>query len=396
MLSLLLTTLACADSPTSGQLNRYRAAPANSLLSIVPLDGAEFLLGQYFDISIELHNVGSTESPSVEGIQATVDGAPMEQFLKSNFSAPDTWDFEYFEDVARRERKEAIKVGVSRVALRNIYIDKPGIYQVQVTIGNQKVSAQWTVRKSNERMVKNLVLFIGDGMASGMISAARYLTKKTNFGKFGTNVLEMEKLGSIGKIITNGVDSIITDSANSAAAFTTGHKTWNSALNVYVDTNTDPFDDAKVETISEYIRRHRRDMCIGVVTSAEVTDATPASMFAHTRERGESQQIVDQMINGPTGNLSWTPPPVKADVFFGGGGKSFCQTIVNGSVSRSCSTLGNKDYYAEYEKEGYTVVKDKTQLEAYNGDGPVLGIFALSHMVLLVHVGCMVGSKYLH
>jgi alkaline phosphatase len=169
---------------------------------------------------------------------------------------------------------------------------------------------------------------------------------------------------------------MITDSANSASAFLTGQKGWNSALNVYVDTSADPLDDPKVESLAQYIRRYKPGMCIGVVTTAEITDATPASVFAHTRDRNTVREIVDQMING-FGNLSWTPPSVKADVLFGGGGRSFCQTIVNGNVSRSCSTLGNRNYFEDYAKLGYTVVKDKDQLEAHKGNGPILGIFNL-------------------
>jgi alkaline phosphatase len=393
MLFHLFLSLVLASAPEPGQYHRYRAARKNSLLSIVPVDGAEFLIGQYFDISIELHNIGSA-APKLDGVEATLNGQPLETSFNATFSPTDTWEFEYFADVEKKEAKQATKVGVSRLALRNVKLDNQGTFKVQVKIGNELVNAEWVVRKSGQQKVKNMILFIGDGMAPSMISAARYISKPTNFGKFGDNLLEMEKLGSIGKIITNGIDSIITDSANSASAFTTGQKGWNSALNVYVDTSDDPFDDPKVETLAEYIRRHRPGMCIGVVSTADIADATPASMFAHTRERGTAKEIIDQMINGSNG--TWTPPAVKADVFFGGGGRSFCQGVVDGVVSKSCDTLNNKDQYSEFSKMGYTVVKDKDQLEAYQGSDPILGIFSLRNMVLLFKIGCLVGSNYLY
>jgi alkaline phosphatase len=45
--------------------------------------------------------------------------------------------------------------------------------------------------------------------------------------------------------------SFITDSANSATAIMTGHKSTVNALGVYRDSSPNPFDDPKVETIAE-------------------------------------------------------------------------------------------------------------------------------------------------
>jgi alkaline phosphatase len=48
-----------------------------------------------------------------------------------------------------------------------------------------------------------------------------------------------------------GYCSFITDSANSATAIMTGHKSTVNALGVYRDSSPNPFDDPKVETIAE-------------------------------------------------------------------------------------------------------------------------------------------------
>ncbi len=45
--------------------------------------------------------------------------------------------------------------------------------------------------------------------------------------------LNMEKAEHVGLMSTMGYDSIITDSANSAASYTNGHKGPVNALNVY-------------------------------------------------------------------------------------------------------------------------------------------------------------------
>ncbi|KAI8607286.1 alkaline-phosphatase-like protein, partial [Chytriomyces sp. MP71] len=155
-------------------------------------------------------------------------------------------------------------------------------------------------------------------------------------------------------------------------------------LSVYADTSSsDSLDDPKVETLAEIIRRNRPGMCIGVVTTASVLDATPAAMFGHTRSRGQGQVLVDQALNGfrylvnnGTGNV-WTPgaepmpwgPAVKPDVLLGGGGEWFIGD----------SPINGTNYYDQYAKSGYNVVYDKDGLTGVSS-GPVLGIFTMGHM----------------
>ena len=57
------------------------------------------------------------------------------------------------------------------------------------------------------------------------------------------------------RVQTHSIDSYITDSANSASALYSGHKSTVNALGVYVDSSPDYFDDPKVETIVELLRR---------------------------------------------------------------------------------------------------------------------------------------------
>jgi alkaline phosphatase len=55
-------------------------------------------------------------------------------------------------------------------------------------------------------------------------------------------------MDNLGHQMTHSIDSFITDSANSATALNTGHKSTVNALNVYRDSSPDEFDDPKVET----------------------------------------------------------------------------------------------------------------------------------------------------
>jgi alkaline phosphatase len=68
---------------------------------------------------------------------------------------------------------------------------------------------------------KNLIYFVGDGMATSMISAARLLAHKTVNGKYMTQ-LQLDKAPAYGAQTTHSLDSFITDSANSATALFSG------------------------------------------------------------------------------------------------------------------------------------------------------------------------------
>ncbi|ORY52559.1 alkaline phosphatase-like protein [Rhizoclosmatium globosum] len=373
--------------PTVGQQNRYRALPRGSNLSLVPVDGAEFLAGQHFDIAIELHSE-SNVVPDLSNLSVTINGKKISDVIvnapapyKSNYTGAT-----YFADSKARDAKMPTKFAVARASWRNLALPANGEYNVEITAGSEKVKAKWVVKGSGVRKAKNALLFIGDGMAPTMISAARYISKNTRFGKFanGDGFLEMERWETMGKISTNGIDAIITDSANSAAAYTSGHKGWVNTLNVYADTTVeDSLDDAKVETITEVIRRVRPGMCIGVVTTASVVDATPAAFFGHTRQRGQGQVLVDQALNGFTHLVQngssnvWSHqgepmpwgPAVKPDVLLGGGGEYF-----KGKLA-----INSTNYYDAYAAAGYKVVHDKVGLESVTS-GPVLGIFHKGHM----------------
>ena len=82
-----------------------------------------------------------------------------------------------------------------------------------------------------------------------------------------------------------------TDSAASATALSTGHKTFNNAI------NWSDLDQPLKPTMSEFAKA--LGMASGVVTSVEWSHATPAGFSnAHSAERDEYQEIALQMLHG--------------------------------------------------------------------------------------------------
>lgn len=268
--------------------------------------------------------------------------------------------------------KQASKPSVVRVtskAYRKVALYEPGEYKATLTYYNGTLTvATWTVRSlASVRKVKNIVLFIGDGMTTNMITAARLIAHKQINGKYQTR-LALDKFPVVGHQMTHSLDSFITDSANSATALYSGHKSSVNALGVYADSSQNPFDDPKVESIAEIFQRLTGGG-VGIVSTAFIADATPAALTAHTRDRGQYGQVVDSFLNGNTNYTwsNWTGP----DVLFGGGAEQF--------IPGTGSYLG-KDYYQEFAKKGYAVVQNRTQLLKSPNANKTLGIFCVSNM----------------
>ncbi len=239
--------------------------------TVYPVDRAEILAGSRFDVKVELSGRFAPGDVSL-----TVNGADHAGL----FGKAATF-------IEKEDGKEQ-----SALILRDVSIDKPGRYTITVATPASSREVTWTVYETPARKAKNVVLLIGDGMSLAHRAAARLLSKGIAEGKaFGK--LAMDDMPHMALVSTAGIDSIITDSANSASAYATGHKTAANAMGVYADRTADPFDDPRVETIVSLAKR-RNGMAVGLVTNTEIQDATPAAMVAHTRHRATYDQIVSQ------------------------------------------------------------------------------------------------------
>jgi alkaline phosphatase len=274
-------------------------------------------------------------------------------------------------------------VRVTSKIYRKVALYEPGEYTATLTYnGGEKTTATWTVPElKKHRKAKNLILFIGDGMTTNMITAARLIAHKSINGKYQTT-MAMDKFPVLGHQMTHSLDSFITDSANSATALYSGHKSTVNALGSYKDSSKDPFDDPKVESIAEIFRRIYNGgigeysctkgssvlITEGIVSTAFIADATPAALTAHTPNRNLYQQVVDTYLNGFT-NYTWTKWN-GPDVLFGGGAEQFYP---------GKGPYEGKDYYAEFAKKGYQVVWNNTALQKA-ANKKTLGIFSVSNM----------------
>ena len=265
-------------------------APLGHAQTLYPIDRADILVGSRFDFKIEFPGLVDQAK-----ITVTVNGEDHQKV----FGRAAVF-------IEREDGKDQ-----SAMILRDVVLSQPGSYRVRVSDGTQSREVGWTVYATGARKAKNVILFIGDGMAPAHRTAARLLSKGIAEGK-ARGKLAIDDMPHMAMVATAGSDSIITDSANSASAYATGHKSAVNALGVYADRTSDPFDDPRVENITSLVQR-RSGMAVGVVTNTEIEDATPAAMVAHTRRRAEYDRIVDHLFNA------------KPDVILGGGVRISCR-----------------------------------------------------------------------
>lgn len=344
-LGRVLVTLLVLVSFISGTAISYAAyqAPEAEQINVMPIDRAKFLIGQTFDFAIEIN----TASPA-EAVEVTVNGASAEKYFG---------------------KQAAVSFGkTSTYRIDQVAFSQAGSIVVTATArtaqGLKKRTVNYEVTANRlKKPAKNVILFIGDGMSLQARQIARILSKGITEGKYN-DLLEMEKMSNLALITTSGNDSLVTDSANSASAYATGHKSTVNAMGVYADSTKDPFDDPKVENIIELAKR-TRGMSTGIVSTANITDASPAAMLAHTRRRSEQNFIAAEMLN----------PLRSPDVILGGGSRHFLPKSVPGSRRSD-----ERNLIAEFQEMGYTLATTGTELKQAGTPAKLLGLFKLDNM----------------
>ncbi|WEK48582.1 MAG: alkaline phosphatase [Candidatus Kaistia colombiensis] len=319
--------------------------------TVYPLDRATILAGSPFDFKVEF-----TETVKTEDIKITVNGQDYKTVFGSEAAFTET-----------ELGKDDKKLG-SAVILRKLVLATPGDYTVEASAGGEIKSVTWNVYGTAEQpKVKNVIFLLGDGLSVAHRTAARIMAKGMTEGK-ADGRLAMDDLDHMAFIGTSSTEAIATDSANTMSAYMTGHKTAVNALGVYADRTPDTLDDPKVETLGEALRRQTKKS-IGIVTTSELQDATPAAVVSHTRKRADKAEITGMMFD------------VQPEVVLGGGSAYFLGKATPGSKRKD-----DKDYIKQFQDAGYTLATDKAELEKAAGTntGKILGLFHTGNMDTLL------------
>ncbi len=337
VLALLVTSL-----PVMVARGQDEAPP----VLILPVDRATVLPGALFDFRVEVHAEAMPEDFAV-----TINGEDAAVFFGAE-PASENWAF----------GDEENPTPAQSVIWRGVTLPEAGVYVAEVTAGGATTSVTWYARQAQASAgAQNVILFVADGMSVPVITAARIASRGNTEGK--TNgYLAMDQMEVIGLAQTSSVDSIMADSANTASALNTGHKSSVNALGVYADTSPDTQDDPRQETLAELLKR-TRGMAIGIVTTAGWTDATPAAVFGHTRRRADRDFLAAAPLD----------EGLMPEVIMGGDGRYMLPEAVTGG-----RRTDERNLFDEYEAAGYTVATTAEELNTAMSEGApekLLGMF---------------------
>ena len=144
-----------------------------------------------------------------------------------------------------------------------------------------------------DQPVKNILLLIGDGNGLAQISAGLFAAK---------GQLNLAQLKNMGLVKTQAADDFTTDSAAGATAYATGKKTNNRAIGV------SPTGEA-LPNLTEILEEYH--FSSGILTTDQLTGATPAAFYAHHSERDDAVQLAAFL------------PHSRLDLFIGAGKTHF-------------------------------------------------------------------------
>lgn len=332
-LSHSLSLLAIAISPSILAQN-----------TIYPIDRATMMAGAQFDFKVEFDEVVEPNQTKI-----LINGKKFDEVLQGR----------QVEFIANEEGKNA-----SALWLKDATLAQAGRYQVEVEVNGKKSSVNWDVYQTpQKRQAKNVILFVGDGLSVAHRTGARLLSKGITEGK-ANGKLAMDDLPYMGFIGTSSTDSITTDSANTMSAYMTGHKSAINALGVYASRSENNFNHPKQETLGKLLKRKTK-MAVGIVSDAELQDATPAAVVANTRRRSEKAAITEMLYDA------------SPEVLLGGGAAYFLPQSESGSKRKD-----DKNFIEAFKNKGYQLVSTATELAAVaNGKtSKLLGLFHNGNM----------------
>lgn len=229
---------------------------------------------------------------------------------------------------------------------------------------------------------KNVILFIGDGMGTQEITAARYYQGVRN-------PLSVDRLPFTGFDTTWSVKpgagepyapDFAPDSAATGTMWATGKKTIDERISQGPSTaESVPGANDGYETALEYAQDAGKR--VGNVTTADVTDATPAVLSAHISLRGcqgpanMAPCASERRSAGGLGSIAEQQVEHRMDVLLGGGRARFEQTIPAGEPD------AGKTLAQVAQDDGFRYVTDAAGLGAVGDAGqPVLGLFHAGNM----------------
>jgi alkaline phosphatase len=168
---------------------------------------------------------------------------------------------------------------------------------------------------------RNIIIMIGDGMGLAQISSAM---------AFYNGLNAFERFNVIGLSKTSSADNYVTDSGAGATAISIGKKTYNNAIGVDKDSlpHTGLFELAKKHGLST-----------GVAVTSSIVHATPASFYAHIKNRRWYEDIAVCLL------------------------KQQCDIAIGGGYQFFSNRKDKRDLTEDLQQNGYKVIIDSSEFK---------------------------------
>ena len=273
-----------------------------------------------------------------------------------------------------------------------------------------------------QQPVRNVILFVGDGMGVSTVTAARIFDGQMHGRTGEENTLSFERFPHLALVKTYNVDAQVPDSAGTMTALVTGRKTRAGVLSIGPQSVRGDCKAAKRHMLTTLLEEaEQRGLKTGIVSTTRITHATPAAAYAHAADRdwevdaavpeehrADCADIARQFVEFPHGD--------GVDVVLGGGRAMFlpAATAYPKGEDRTLEQVMADFYHRRladfYHRRAATAnpevedrtgtrqdgrnlvqewlaggenrhfVFDRAGFEALQASGQVLGLFGASHM----------------
>ena len=145
----------------------------------------------------------------------------------------------------------------------------------------------------------NIIMMIGDGMGLSAISSGMYSNN---------NYTSLERTEYVGLLKTHSLDNLVTDSAASGTAMSSGVKTYNRTVGL----------DGSLSSVKSILEICRdRGYMTAIIATSTIVHATPASYYSKVKSRYQYDEIASQLSKS---NIN----------FFVGGGEKYFNDRLDG------------------------------------------------------------------
>uniref|UniRef100_A0A0N4ZQB4 alkaline phosphatase n=1 Tax=Parastrongyloides trichosuri TaxID=131310 RepID=A0A0N4ZQB4_PARTI len=255
------------------------------------------------------------------------------------------------------------------------------------------------VSLNKKKKPKNVILFIGDGMGTTITTVSRIFknqqeSKNLNKDIFDQTPLKFEMFENTGLVRTHSLNLHVGTSAAGAVAMISGQKSTSGVINIKPGGNKSDcnVNENEKQLNSLVFEALRNNVKVGFITTTRISHATPASMYAFTKNRFHEndnyykndsykkncKDIAQQIINYPANQFS---------IMLGGGRMYLMPEEENDPVYTNVTgkRTDKKNILNEWKKlypdNKLLLTKDDLLKKDYNVNTKhILGVFSPSHL----------------